>query len=414
MLSGAGTGVRVRPAYWPLLTVGVIIVLGLLVAAAVPAALRPAPGAGMVTISAVAPADGARLPLRPLTISAEVSGEQPLQRVSLRLDDAEVTPLHERLDARRWKISYTLRDAGLEQASRNGEQRVSLLARDVHGRQTSRDWRFRIDPALSAPVFSELQPPEGGYGPAGGLRLSAIVQADAPIASAMLELDGQPMPVTVEPAAATRATVATRLDLKPGRHEARLAVTDRDGDRGMRAWLFTVPDPRELLAFEQTGKAIGGGFRRFWQEKGGLEIFGLPISDEVREGNATVQYFERARFEYQPSRDGLLSEVQLGLVGREARQPDPSRVDPGGDARFFPETGQAITGPFRRYWEEKGGLAIFGLPITAETRDGSATVQYFERARFEQHPGRSGVTLGTLGRELYERRYPPPTPRPTS
>jgi hypothetical protein len=398
-------GERERPASWRLLTIGVIVGLGAMVAAAVPAALRPAPGASTLTIGALAPADGARLPVRPVTISAEVSAEQPLQRVSLRLDDAEVTPTRERLDAGRWRISYTLRDSVLEQAARGGERHVTLLARDLQGRQTSRDWRFRIDPTLSAPAFSDLQPPEGGYGPAGGLRLSAAVQADAPITTATLELDGQPLPVTAEPAGGLKATVGARLDLKPGRHEARLTVTDRDGDRGVRAWQFTVPDPREMLAFEQTGKAIGGGFRRFWQEKGGLEIFGLPISDEMREGNATVQYFERARFEYQPSKDGLLSEVALGLVGRDLRPPDPARPEPGGDARFFPETGQAIAGPFQRYWEEKGGLAIFGLPITAEARDGGVTVQYFERARFEQHPGRAGVALGALGRELYERRY---------
>lgn len=394
-----------RPAYWPLLSLGVIVLLGVLVAQAIPAAVRPAPGSGTIAIGAITPADGARLPLRPVTISAEVTSEQPLLRMSLRLNDADVAAVGERLDARRWKVSYTVNDIATEAASAAGDLRLAVLARDVHGRQLNKSWRVRIDPTLSAPAIADVQPPDGGYAPVGGFRFSAAVQGDAPIASASLEIDGQSTPVTVDPAGAMRATVSSRLDLKPGSYAAALMVTDREGDRGTRRWRFTVPDPKEMLAFEQTGKAIGGGFRRFWQEKGGLEIFGLPISDEVREGGATVQYFERARFEYATSRDGLLSEVQLGLVGRDLRSPNPPRPQPAGDdVQYFGETGQTIAGPFRRFWDAKGGLAIFGLPITAEAREGGANVQYFERARFELQPGSSVVTLGHLGRELYERR----------
>jgi hypothetical protein len=394
---------------WPWLATGVIAILSLLVALAVPATLQPAGGAGGLMVTGLTPADGARLPNRPLTISAEVAGERPLQRVSVRLNGEEVTLTREPRDARRWRVSYTLKEEALEAALRAGEeQRVALLVRDVHGRQISRSWRFRLDAALSAPAFIELQPPNDGFAPAGGARIGAVVESDAPISAATLQINGQGQPVTLQPAGGARTVVAARIDLKPGVYQAALAVTDREGDRGVRRWRFTVPDPRELLAFEQTGKAIGGGFRRFWQEKGGEELFGLPISDELREGGLTVQYFERARFEYHARGDGLLSEVQLGLLGRDLRAPDPARPDPGGgDGRYFPETGQTIAGPFRRFWEEKGGLAIFGLPITAEARAGGAVVQYFERARFELYPGNSAVVLGPVGREVYERRYGP-------
>jgi hypothetical protein len=72
-----------------------------------------------------------------------------------------------------------------------------------------------------------------------------------------------------------------------------------------------------------------------------------------------------------------------------------------------------VAGPFRRFWEERGGLPIFGLPITDELREGGLTVQYFERARFELHPAAAGpvVLLGHVGREVYERRYPQGTAR---
>lgn len=60
-------------------------------------------------------------------------------------------------------------------------------------------------------------------------------------------------------------------------------------------------------------------------------------------------------------------------------------------ARYFPETGHWVAHGFLRYWEQFGGLPIFGYPLTGELtevcEDGqSRTVQYFERAVFEWHP----------------------------
>ncbi|HUG14332.1 MAG TPA: polysaccharide deacetylase family protein [Thermomicrobiales bacterium] len=52
--------------------------------------------------------------------------------------------------------------------------------------------------------------------------------------------------------------------------------------------------------YEPTGHWLCFGFRDYWRAHGGLEIFGYPISEEFREGGYTVQYFERARFEYHP------------------------------------------------------------------------------------------------------------------
>lgn len=63
---------------------------------------------------------------------------------------------------------------------------------------------------------------------------------------------------------------------------------------------------------------------------------------------------------------------------------------------------------FKAFWEKYGGLPIFGYPITDEMQEGGRTVQYFERARFEHHPGSSAdmfdVMLGLIGTELLESR----------
>jgi hypothetical protein len=52
------------------------------------------------------------------------------------------------------------------------------------------------------------------------------------------------------------------------------------------------------LAFAQTGKRIGCQFLQYWQDNGGLQRFGYPITDELIERQdgvpVRVQYFERA------------------------------------------------------------------------------------------------------------------------
>ena len=77
--------------------------------------------------------------------------------------------------------------------------------------------------------------------------------------------------------------------------------------------------PADARHFEETGHTIRGAFRTYWETSGGLPRFGLPISKEFSEAHGnqqlTVQYFERARFEWHPDVDG--GKVLLGLIGRE-------------------------------------------------------------------------------------------------
>jgi N-acetyl-anhydromuramyl-L-alanine amidase AmpD len=79
-----------------------------------------------------------------------------------------------------------------------------------------------------------------------------------------------------------------------------------------------VEDKSAVIQVGPFGVHIGGGFRRFWEERGGLPIFGWPISEEFRENGVTVQYFERARFEHRPG-IGRAEDyhVVLGRVGAE-------------------------------------------------------------------------------------------------
>lgn len=69
--------------------------------------------------------------------------------------------------------------------------------------------------------------------------------------------------------------------------------------------------------FPETGKYLGGGFYAYWRDRGGLAVFGLPISEEMQENGRTVQYFERAVFEYHPENDPQYR-VLLRRLGADA------------------------------------------------------------------------------------------------
>jgi Glycosyl hydrolase catalytic core len=81
--------------------------------------------------------------------------------------------------------------------------------------------------------------------------------------------------------------------------------------------------PPECQYFQATGHSLCPPFRARWEELGGLPLLGQPITEPFQAtlpdagGSYTVQYFERARFEYHPEHAGTPYEIQLGLLGRE-------------------------------------------------------------------------------------------------
>ncbi|MBF6613133.1 MAG: S8 family serine peptidase [Chloroflexi bacterium] len=178
-----------------------------------------------------------------------------------------------------------------------------------------------------------------------------------------------------------------------------------------------TPNTRTLIYFPPVGHTLKGPFLSFWQANGGLPIFGYPISEEFTETSATdgkpytVQYFERNRFEYHPEFAGTPNEVLMGLLGVETSSGRtflpgaPFQSDK--DKVYFKETQHSLSGPFLKYWQSHGGLAIFGYPISEEVMENGYRVQYFERNRFEYHPEFAGtpneVLLGLLGVEEARR-----------
>jgi hypothetical protein len=177
------------------------------------------------------------------------------------------------------------------------------------------------------------------------------------------------------------------------------------------------------LYFKETGHNLSNSFKRFWEQRNGAQLLGLPISEEFQEGGLTVQYFERARLEYHPEYAGTSAEVQLGLLGRlvttgrkdsEAVFKSVPAFATTTDRIYFKETGHSLSTGFKVFWEKYGGVSQFGYPISEEFQevnqlDGKTyTVQYFERGRLEYHPEAKGtpyeVQVGLLGLQVLKAR----------
>jgi WD40 repeat protein len=182
--------------------------------------------------------------------------------------------------------------------------------------------------------------------------------------------------------------------------------------------------------FPQTGYCISGRIRQFWEQNGGLAVFGFPVTEQRHELNRDnqspyqTQWFERVRLELHPENQAPY-DVLLGRLGSDRLRQDLRdwqqfpRSDPQAGCRYFGETQQNICGPILRAWRASGlefdgrpgkseaeSLALFGLPISpvmSETVEGRTyQVQWYERARFELHPENAApydVLLGRLGAE---------------
>lgn len=176
------------------------------------------------------------------------------------------------------------------------------------------------------------------------------------------------------------------------------------------------PPPVESRYFPQTEHWVSHGFLRYWERFGGLAVFGYPLTEEFTDpatGHVT-QYFERARFEWQPGAWPAHYDVLLGLLGNELAQqqglrhtPSFQPVNGASDANctFYPQTGHRLCFGFRDFWNAHGGLAIYGYPISEEFTDPATglTVQYFERQRLEWHPANPPswqVEGGLLGAQI--------------
>lgn len=165
----------------------------------------------------------------------------------------------------------------------------------------------------------------------------------------------------------------------------------------------TTPDGTDY--FQQTKHNVGPAFLAFWNANGGVGQFGYPITELFGENGASVQYFERARFEL---RDGV---VELGTVGVELTQGHfyrPIPFFPSTDTNvYFGTTGHSVGGPFLDFWRAHGKEALLGYPLSENYKDDGSEYQWFERGRLEWHPylpKGERIVLGNVGTDLLKAR----------
>ncbi|HET9017196.1 MAG TPA: L,D-transpeptidase [Thermomicrobiaceae bacterium] len=188
--------------------------------------------------------------------------------------------------------------------------------------------------------------------------------------------------------------------------------------------------PSEVY-FPETGHHLSLGFLNYWRYNGDVTVFGYPISEEFQQNGVTVQYFQRAVFEYHPNAPApdqiqvrrlgadLAPAAESAYLGYEIQQnylasrlgmdlpySDPFAAIPpttqDATQTYFTQTGHSLSGEFNKYWLMWGGVSVFGYPLSEPFTDPSTglTVQYFERAVFEFHPDNPAgqqVTLELLG-----------------
>lgn len=201
--------------------------------------------------------------------------------------------------------------------------------------------------------------------------------------------------------------------------------------------------------FPETGFCISGRIREFWEQNGGLPVFGFPISAqgpyETAEGQVVqAQWFERQRLELHPENarpyDVLLGRLGVDRLTQQGRdwfsfpKATPEEAAQAGCV-FVARTQHSVCEPFLSYYQRYGlefdgqpgfsieeSLALFGLPVSEATpemgSDGRERLtQWFERSRLEYHPelpAQFQVLGGLLGREVYDVNQIPPTPTTTA
>lgn len=180
--------------------------------------------------------------------------------------------------------------------------------------------------------------------------------------------------------------------------------------------------------FPETGYCISGRIREYWEQNGGLPVFGFPLgpqqAEQIEDQTYQAQLFERVRMELHPENarpyDVLLGRIGVTALEQQARDWFSFPKSPAkADCRFFPDTGHNVCGAILQAWQASGlefdgqagksfeeSLALFGLPLSDEITEviegQEYTVQWFERARFELHPENAppyNVLLGRLGAE---------------
>ncbi|MCS7001706.1 MAG: hypothetical protein NZ518_02540 [Dehalococcoidia bacterium] len=158
----------------------------------------------------------------------------------------------------------------------------------------------------------------------------------------------------------------------------------------------------EYYAF--TGQYVRGEYLRYYRSKGGPAVLGYPRTNDFRERDRLVQYFENIRLEWDCGSDGrqpcVLRPGNLGeqILGQSITLSEDQRstgtlID---GVLVFSEVNAQVAEPFLTPYRELGGFDFFGYPLGNARVEAGQTVQWFQRARLQLDPD-GIVRLSPLG-----------------
>jgi hypothetical protein len=173
------------------------------------------------------------------------------------------------------------------------------------------------------------------------------------------------------------------------------------------SWGSAQSQSTDVQHFPETGHNIRGEFLRFYTSvKDPKLVFGYPITEQITSNDGkTVQYFQRARFEFRRELpEG--QRIQLTLLGQASYRPGAQlNIDNSSGCQLF-VTGYRVCFAFLDFYNANGGEAQFGNPISPFEFHDQLIVQYFEKARFEwraDRPEGQRVVITDLGRYFFDQ-----------
>jgi len=174
------------------------------------------------------------------------------------------------------------------------------------------------------------------------------------------------------------------------------------------SWGVVRAQTQDNRYFSETGHNVKGDFLGFYNiNPNALMLYGYPITEEFTSVDGkTVQYFQRARFELHAELPQG-QQVQLTALGRETYQSTGDlNVNNTLACRSYAESGHSVCFEFLEYFDQYGGVAQFGYPISGFEYHENRLVQYFEKARLEWQPWKlegQRVVNTDLGRLYFDK-----------
>jgi poly-gamma-glutamate capsule biosynthesis protein CapA/YwtB (metallophosphatase superfamily) len=236
-----------------------------------------------------------------------------------------------------------------------------------------------------------------------------------------IHVDGDTRPAPIQPGTLPDVIAHVRTIMRdPGGARQLAADPPAPGSRVEVCPPLSLPEAPSIPItgdFAQHYTMLGGTTPRPLTDA--INVFGLPLGPAIVEPagdcvtSVPVLYTERQRLELHADETWpyRVSGTQVGAHAFAQRYPGvtPERRTDLSSPEAFADS------RFRAYYEQYGGLAVFGYPISGPRNEDHpetgvpTTIQYFERARFELTPSvppgaslTEQVRLGLLGRELLE------------